>query len=97
MMNQQVVNYDRRKFKRFYEELHNTNLKYDHQGKKYKNLRAYIIKKMNIIIYNNSNEKLFNTLQKSNNLKKISMKDFIIQIEEKIELEKLQKEIDTIT
>ena len=82
--------YDRSNFKRFYEELHNTNLKYDHQGKKYKNLRAYIIKKMNIIIYNNSNEKLFNTLQKSNNLKKISMKDFITQIEEKIELEKFQ-------
>ena len=50
---------------------------------------------MNIIIYNNSHEKLFNTLQKSNNLEKILMKNFIIQIEKKIELENFKKEIDT--
>ena len=78
-----IDNKFKKNFEKFYSQLQDTNLKYQHQDKKYDNLKDFIMEQMNFIIYNNSNKKLFEKLKKSETLKKISINEFFNNLENK--------------
>ena len=78
-----INNKFKKNFEKFYIQLCDTNSKYQHQDKKYGNLKEYIFEQMNFIIYNNSNKKLFEKLKKSETLKKITVNEFFSNLENK--------------
>ena len=78
-----IDNKFKKNFEKFYLQLQDTNSKYQHQDKKYDNLKDFIIEQMNFIIYNNSNKKLFEKLKKSETLKKITLNEFFNNVENK--------------